>query len=431
MKKQYTQKILTLLISIATLSILLPISTAKDAVAYPEYHPQDLINDESLYGEVIALTIEGDEIKSIPQIDLSRITNLKEILLVKTAVLDGSILDMERTIDKVVINNSVVNISTFDLNDFDKVWVGISYNVGEKIDSPKITYWNFLNEEYQNEYPYYGTEYENEINEIAMDIYESSDKTPQDIIRLVTLYVIENLEYDEPIGNTSLEILNEKKKGVCANYADFESILLNKLGIFALEVTGEYFSGIWGDPDQGELIGHAWNIVYTNGSYYTIDPTWLDNEDSITALKQVGLGSTPDLTSEDEEYNLWLSDPLKYYMQDINNPFFNNEHQSQFTSYDLIPPSERVSKMSIIPTDDKDSNENKNETSNPLSEDESIKAPNTGLFTSDNSFATASNALIIFATSLSTIFLLIAMTNRIIRKIKIKPSKPNVNQNML
>ena len=412
--KKNTQKLLTLSMGIIALLISLPINTVKAAVVYPEYHPQDLIDDASLYDEVIALTIEGNEINSISQIDLSRITNLKEILLSNTAVLDGSILDMERTIDKVIINNSIVNISTFDLNDFDKVWVGISYNVGEKIDSPKITYWNFLNEEYQNEYPYYGTEYENEINEIAMDIYESSDKTPQDIIRLVTLYVIENLEYDEPIGNTSLEILLNGKKGVCVNYADFESILLNKLGIFAIDVTGSYNT-----DDQGNTIGHAWDIVYTNNAWYNIDPTWLDNEDSITALKQVGLGPTPDLTSEDEEYNLWLSDPLKYYMQDINNPFFNNEHQSQFTSYDLIPLSERVSKMSIIPTDDEDSNENKNETSNPLSEDESIKAPNTGLFTSDNSFATVSIILIISATGLSTIFLLITITNRTIRKIKV------------
>ena len=413
MKKIYS-KLLTLFMGIIALLILPPINTAKAAIVYPEYHPQDLIDDESLYDEVIALTIEGDEINSISQIDLSRIANLKEIILFKTAVLDGSILDMERTINKVMINNSVVNISTFDLNDFDKVWVGISYNVGGKIDNPKITYWNFLNEEYQNEHPYYGTEYEDKLNEIAMSIYESSDKTPQDIIRLATLYVVENLEYDEPVGNTSLGILLDGKKGVCTNYATFESVLLNKLGIFAIDVTGSYNT-----DDQGNTVGHAWDIVYTNGSYYTIDPTWLDNEDSITALKQVGLGSTPDLTSEDEEYNLWLSDPLKYYMQDINNPFFNNGHQSQFTSYDLIPLSERVSKMSIIPTDDEDSNENKNETSNPLSEDESIKAPDTGLFTSDNSFATVSIILIISATGLSTIFLLITITNRIIRKIKV------------
>lgn len=420
MKKQYTQKILTLLISIATLSILLPISTAKAAVVYPEYHPQDLINNESLYNEIIALTIEGDEINSISQIDLSRITNLKEILLVKTAVLDGSILDLERTINKLMVTNSVVNISTFDLNDFDNVWVGIAYNVGEKIDNPKITYWNFLNEEYKNEYPYYGTEYEDRINEIAMNIYESSDKTPQDIIRLVTLYVVENLEYDEPVGDTELGILLDGKKGVCANYASFESILLNKLGIFALDVTGGYFSNIWGDSDQGELIGHAWNIVYTNNSYYTLDPTWLDNEESITALKQIGFGSVPSPTPEDEEYMSWLSNPLKYYMQDMDNPFFNEEHQPQFTSYNLIPVSERISKMSIIPIDNENSGEDNNETLNPPSKNESIKAPDTGLFTLDNKFATASIALIIFATSLSTIFLLIAMTNRIIRKIKIK-----------
>lgn len=375
--------------SLIIASTLFTIGTAKAAVLYPEYHPQDLINDESLYSEVDALTIEGNETQILNQINFSNFTKLKEINLHKTVVLNGSILNLDKPINKLHIVDSVVNISSFDLNDFDNVWIGVTYNVGEKISDAKITYWNFLNEEYRREYPYYGSEYENELNEIAMNIYESSNKTPQDIIRLVTLYVVENMQYDEPTGETSLEILLKDKKGVCVNYAEFESILLNKLGVFALALTGSYniFS------NQNQTIGHAWNVVYTDGAWYYIDPTWLDDEKSIATLRNGNLDTPTDNTSDNEEYANWLQNPLKYYMQDINNPYFNSQHQPEFTTFELIPESERVSKMSIISNIDKDEKKDNKiiideiaanttatdtTTADEATAEETIKVPNTG-----------------------------------------------------
>ena len=229
-------KIKTLCISILAILSLLPISKAKAAVVYPEYHPQDLIDVESLYNEVEALTIEGEEIQIVPQINFARFSQLKQIRLASTVVLNGDVFDLESSIDLLNISNSVIDMTAVDLNDFSSISVHSSYMVGEKVENQKIHNSNPLNEEYKLELDVYGLQnYESQIDSIARDIYNQSDGTQEDIIRLVTLYVIEHLEYDYDEAYVALplyESIIDYEKGVCGHYSNFESRLLNKLGIF-------------------------------------------------------------------------------------------------------------------------------------------------------------------------------------------------------
>ena len=71
------------------------------------------------------------------------------------------------------------------------------------------------------------------------------------------------------------ESILKYKMGVCAHYAYLESQLLNKLGIFSLDISG------YTDLNDRSNSTHAWVIVYINNKWYGIDPTWIDEPKKI------------------------------------------------------------------------------------------------------------------------------------------------------
>lgn len=408
--KKYIQKSIKLLLSMLALIIFLPSNVANASITHDEYHPQDIINNESLYDEVIALTIEGNETELLSQIDYSRFSQLKEIWLVKTALLDGNLINLDSPITSLNVRNSIINLSTIDLDDYNSISLVYAYIIGDKVESSKIDNNEPLNEEYKlNINNVFGLQtYEEKINDIAKEIYSQSDGTDVDIIRLVTLYVLEHLEYDYNNLYSGLPLYKsiiDYEKGVCSHYSNFESRLLNKLGIFAMDIGG------CADLSDCMNSAHAWTIVYTDGSWYYIDPTWIDDNDSIEALKNKNYESSSSIS-------LWYMIPTN----DTSSPY-NTQRRSDFTMQNSIPIEYRVSKMSILdeilPNSENIDEEGNDGTSNSSSENETMKVPDTGLFTSNNSFATRSIILIIIMTITSIIILLITIINRIIRKNKI------------
>lgn len=89
-------------------------------------------------------------------------------------------------------------------------------------------------------------------------------------------YVVKNYEYDYdnylngtiPGDSYSAYGLLINGKGVCASYADTMKLLLTKVGIECIEVSGQ--------ADNGSLGNHAWNIVKIDNKYYHLDATWDD-----------------------------------------------------------------------------------------------------------------------------------------------------------
>ncbi len=147
--------------------------------------------------------------------------------------------------------------------------------------------------------------YEN-INSRVQNIYDSlqlEGLTDDEIIQKVVLYVLDNITYDNTLtgeaGQQAFqnEIMMEKalnKTGVCRQYTILLNALLEMAGYNAVQVRSTY--------DEN----HIWNEVYLNGTWYAIDPTWLDNEEGRAKVAN-NIRDT-------------------YYMVDPNGAFLNDHH---------------------------------------------------------------------------------------------------------
>ncbi|MDO5785890.1 MAG: transglutaminase domain-containing protein, partial [Eubacteriales bacterium] len=185
------------------------------------------------------------------------------------------------------------------------------------------------------------------------------------------------------------ESIMEHQKGVCAHYASLEARLLNKLGIFALEVGG------YTEPGNMDFSGHVWDILWLNGKWYSVDPTWLDEASAIKALQE------------------GYAESLNYYMRNINDADFNALHYLDFTSYNLIPEKERVSHMSILSSFAPDGNIEDNDSSVP-------SIPNTGFFSNSDGGAQIINVFLVAITGTAvTAFLVHYICYRIYRYLKV------------
>lgn len=114
---------------------------------------------------------------------------------------------------------------------------------------------------------------EREAKQTKIDEYVSKclDSAPQgddyEKIKYVYEYIILNTEYVVgAVDNQNICSVFIGQKSVCQGYAKATQYLLNKMGIRCTLVTGT--------TSNGE--SHAWNVVYSDGSYYYLDPTWGD-----------------------------------------------------------------------------------------------------------------------------------------------------------
>ncbi len=285
---------------------------------------KDVVNDSSgsLYRSAYDLLIEKDDLPYLNSVDFNRFNDLVYITLDNVYLENGKLLKLSPNdqINTLYINNSIVNMTTFDLTTISRVKVYDSFDLGSTMYN-KVNYGtgSFLNEEYSID-----PQYDAKINEVAKEIYNKSNKTVKDIIKKTTLYVIDNITYDDDwlYEDLSLnESIFEKKMGVCEHYAHLESQILNKLGIMTMNVVG------YTDKNNPDGTVHAWNIVAIDGKWYSIDPTWLDVE-----------SRRQDLINNKDN---------KYYLKPLSDATFNSDHITYFTNFNNIPKSSRISKISI------------------------------------------------------------------------------------
>ncbi len=128
------------------------------------------------------------------------------------------------------------------------------------------------------------------IDEIINNIITPS-MSDRDKIQAICLYVLNNVESDITqtfeSNLTPLACVLEDGKGVCASYAYFTNVLLNKANINSFKISNG---------------GHAWNVIELDDKYYYIDTTNMDDS---------------------AFYNLLLKtlNITRYYMIDTNNTF--------------------------------------------------------------------------------------------------------------
>lgn len=281
----------------------------------------DIVNDNSFeyYKTVDTILITQKDVKYLDEVDFSKFENLTNIIVKDCYKLDGSKIIPNKKVN-LSINNSVLDLSKFDISKFENIYTSIVYNTSKKTISDDNLKAGIVNSEYNID-----KKYDEKLNKIAEKIYLKS-KNKADIIKNVTLYVVNNLEYDYDGTYASLSIAEsilKYKMGVCAHYAYLESQLLNKLGIFSLDISG------YTDSNDRSNSTHAWVIVYINNKWYGIDPTWIDEPKKV--FKNIS------------KNNL-------YYMIDLSKKSntFSIEHYPNLTLYNKIPKNNRVSKMPII-----------------------------------------------------------------------------------
>ena len=281
----------------------------------------DIVNDNSFeyYKTVDTILITQKDVKYLDEVDFSKFENLTNIIVKDCYKLDGSKIIPNKKVN-LSINNSVLDLSKFDISKFENIYTSIVYNTSKKTISDDNLKAGIVNSEYNID-----KKYDEKLNKIAEKIYLKS-KNKADIIKNVTLYVVNNLEYDYDGTYASLSIAEsilKYKMGVCAHYAYLESQLLNKLGIFSLDISG------YTDSNDRSNSTHAWVIVYINNKWYGIDPTWIDDPKKV--FKNIS------------KNNL-------YYMIDLSKKSntFSIEHYPNLTLYNKIPKNNRVSKMPII-----------------------------------------------------------------------------------
>ncbi|MEQ2442862.1 transglutaminase domain-containing protein [Pseudoflavonifractor sp. CLA-AP-H29] len=86
-----------------------------------------------------------------------------------------------------------------------------------------------------------------------------------DKIKAVYDWIVRRTEYDPDANDQSLYTVLVSGRGVCAGYAKATQYLLNQLGIPCTYVTGTVRGA-----------GHGWNLVWAEGAWYYLDPTWGD-----------------------------------------------------------------------------------------------------------------------------------------------------------
>lgn len=120
----------------------------------------------------------------------------------------------------------------------------------------------------------YSEEEINSINNEIVKIYNDlnlSDKTLEEKIKAFHDYLIKNTSYDEVFAETNTSIYKSSKANgallehyaVCGGYAEALSIFLDYIKIPNIIISNK---------------NHAWNLVFINGKWLHIDPTWNDTE---------------------------------------------------------------------------------------------------------------------------------------------------------
>lgn len=318
------KKKIFLILPIITLIFFISVNTRAQDVNL------DTLIDTNNYNSNATRLIINSE-KNLNKLNMLNMPNLTQVNISGINISNSSVIHFKNKIKLLYLKNVVINMDGIYDNNIEKIEIRNSYIYGNSSKTNNYKKISKLGANYIE-----NTSYNSEINKIAQSIYKSG-MSKEDIIREVTLYVTNHITYNlDAAGEESDYAANSLRgQGVCGEYAYLESQLLNRLGIFTLT--------IYGYPTDSSTY-HAWNVVYLNNKWYTIDPTWLDTK-----------GNKNTYEPNNERYK-------KYYLKPVN----ANIYKPDFTLYNSIPLSERVSK-SIIQTNNVNNHTNKNSNSNSSS----------------------------------------------------------------
>ena len=247
--------------------------------------------------------------------NISNEENINDIEIRNMTIEDLSFLNNYKDINSITIIGSTININNLDEELINKIVYRNTYLKGDY-----NTLYKFKNEDsiVNTEYSY-NPKYDDEFSRMAKYIYIDGI-TDEQIVKKVTLFVLDYMELNENIDHEKNSDKCYSHYGICSNYTELESVLLNKLGIYAITING------YTDKNNEKDSYHSWNLVYLNNKWYIIDPVYLDKYDSSDAIKN-------DLSVE-------------YYMKEITRDF--NANHIAYYNHLNIPTDFLTSKISIL-----------------------------------------------------------------------------------
>jgi hypothetical protein len=152
--------------------------------------------------------------------------------------------------DDIEPKEAIVKITATLLNDYDnKTWINLNPNNYLKIDSSLSQ----------------------ELQDILYKINVNSSNTSLPLHVKIAEWVNNHIKYNLAYFGkdmTTKEIINIGK-GICEHYAQLYNDLLRATGIPSAIVSGMSY-----DTEKNKFESHAWNLVYINGEWIGIDPTW-------------------------------------------------------------------------------------------------------------------------------------------------------------
>ncbi|MDD2839809.1 MAG: transglutaminase-like domain-containing protein [Rickettsiales bacterium] len=109
-----------------------------------------------------------------------------------------------------------------------------------------------------------------QLNDLLYRISQD-DKTQEPLYIVIAKWVNSNITYDYSYYGkklSTMQILNARR-GVCEQYAKLYNDLLRTAGIPSVMVAGMSY-----DTKERNFESHSWNLVYANGEWISVDPTW-------------------------------------------------------------------------------------------------------------------------------------------------------------
>lgn len=188
----------------------------------------------------------------------------------------------------------------------------------------------------------------NQINTFLSDKIKTSmselekEKAVHDYLVLTATYDIDNYNNNTiPNISTTAYGIIVNKTGVCEGYAKAMKLLLNKVGIESIFLSG--------DP----YMNHAWNLVKIDGSWYHTDVTWDDpvpdkgtvrykyfNLDDASMLKDHSWEQASYLTCTSNKY-LYMQN-ISYPVQDGNVIYYSDSSTDKLTKINLDGTDKKV-----------------------------------------------------------------------------------------
>lgn len=209
-----------------------------------------------LEGSYITSIYTLKDVISLEEVNLSSISNLRSMEPITNL---PKLKKLNFSSNEDLINNKVLE------------FIRKNNITGTNYDESKYMYLN-------------GEEITNKLDEIINNL-ELDNLSDIEKIRKITLFVVDNIEYDDECGvngNCKYDDINFNSllkslsgKGVCYHYAILTNKLLNKVGIKSYLVSGYTKAGL----------GHEWLNIYLDDKWYGLDPTWIKFEGRSNTLR--------------------------------------------------------------------------------------------------------------------------------------------------